>query len=357
MKKTPTQRRKLLQKKLKVRPKTKKGNNLSKVVVVKNEPLLKSTELKMQSPVFNYNKDGSLVMTHIELIDTITSAKSTSGTNGFNIVGYHVNAGIKSSFPFLHALAQNYKTYEFSNLSYSYIARGNYSKDGAVMFHAEYDPSVSPPENRIEFLNRSNAVEAQVFKNITYSLKNKDMKKEYTHYVRIGPLNDDQDVKLYDVANIWFGYEGTSPSTILGDIFVTYTVKLSTPTVRLAEKQIKSIESNIGTTPIANSATVEKPFGDLNPGSFVGDFLGSLLDTATGGLSGLFFTTAKTVLKTISMFLPNNQTPLLAGPVSNHAISIAVPKGNSYIYKSDEKMVLAEGDSDILQSADRKSVV
>lgn len=207
-----------------------KKNILSNgVVTVKDEPLVKSTKLSMPSPIFGYNKNGDMKLTHCELINTITTTNDNNSVNGFTLVGWAVNAGLKSTFPFLSSLAANYKTYKFSSLSFHFIARGNYTRDGAVMFYAEYDPDTQPPENRIEFLNRSNAVENQVFKNTTYALKKKDMEKEKSHYVRLGKVDNIKDLKLYDVANLFFAYEGTPKNTLIGDIFVSYSVTLETP--------------------------------------------------------------------------------------------------------------------------------
>jgi hypothetical protein len=294
------------------------------LVVVKDEPLVKSTSLRMPSPKFTYEKDGSLGLSHCELVSTITTADAVGVNNGFNVYGYPVNAGLKSTFPFLSSLASNYKSYEFSVLTFAFIARGNYTRDGAVMFYAEYDPDAKPPQNRIEFLNRSNAVEAQVFKNLDYSLKQKDMRKEKSHYIRLGKIEDSSELKLYDTANLFFAYEGTPKDTLIGDIFVCYHCKLLTPTLRLSEKQIIGIESTKGTGP-SSGQTMSLPFGAMNLGSFVGDFAGALLNTATGGLSGQFFTTAKTICKFVSCLFTSNggYTPNLA------ALSIGKPATSS----------------------------
>lgn len=328
----------------------KKGNKLMTVVKTENEPIVVSRSIRMPAPKFGVGKNGSVVLTHTELLTTVTTNNLGENSNGFNIIGIHVNAGLKSSFPFLSSIAYNYKSYDFAKLCYGFVSRCPTITSGAVMMYAEYDPSVSPPENRIEFMNRSNAQEVQVFKNLSYSLGRKDMKKEASHYIRLGPLGKDQDIKLYDTAILWIGYEGTPKNTLIGDIFVTYDVSLVTPTIRLAEKQIKNIETTIGTNPIADSATASAPFGPaLAAGSFVGDFLGALLNTATGGISGTVISTAKTIFKMVSAFLP----PKLGVTPDSLDIAVSVMHMNydGYNVKGDSFMILDEDQNDAMSTA------
>jgi hypothetical protein len=326
---------------------------LKNVVSVKDEPLVKSTKILMPSPKFNYTKDGSLGLTHCELISSITTSSTHDNNNGFNVLGWPINAGLKATFPFLSSLAQNYKSYEFLSLTFSFVARGNYTRDGAIMFYAEYDPDTAPPENRIEFLNRSNAVEAQVFKNTDYSLKPKDMRKEKSHYVRLGKVDEKSDLKLYDTANLFFAYEGTPKETLIGDIFVSYNCVLSTPTLRLAEKQIKSIESCKGTGN-ASGQSMTNPFGGsagLTAGNFVGDFLSGLLNAATGSFAGQFFSTAKSVCKFVQCLFTKNSGAFTPNDV---ALSVGIPKtNNEYLsYLTDGNlMIINEDDEDILYKA------
>lgn len=352
---------KLNGKKLKIIPKKSNNNNKTRTlikrsspnVIVKDEPLVKSTSLKMPSPKFSLGKDGSMILSHCELINSVTTVNTNDDKNGFNIIGFPVNAGLKATFPFLSSLAQNYKSYEFEQLSFTFIARGNYTRDGAIMFYAEYDPDTQPPENRIEFLNRSNAVEAQVFKNTTYSLKKKDMSKEKSHYVRLGKIDEKSDLKLYDCANLFFAYEGTPKNTLIGDIFVNYTVRLVTPTLRLAEKQVKNIESTKGTG-FSSGQTMTNPFGGtagLTAGNFVGDFLSGLLSAATGGLAGQFFSTAKSVCKFIQFLLPQQGGAYTPNDID---LQLSVPK-SSYEYNKTLKegfvMFINEDDEDLLYTA------
>lgn len=330
---------------------SKKGNKQISFVRSENEPLVVSRSIKMSSPKYEYGGKGSVILKHTELLATVTSNNKGENVNGFNIIGIHVNAGLNKSFPFLSSLAYNYKSFEFNKLQYCFVSRCPTITTGAVMMYAEYDPSVSPPENRIEFMNRSNAEEVQVFKNLNYPLNKKDMKKEMSHYIRLGTLAKDQDIKLYDVATFWFGYEGTPKQTLLGDIFVQYEAVLQTPTLRLAEKQIKGIETCKGLCPVTDSATEKAPFGPLlAAGSFVGDFVGSLLNTAfntaTGGFAGQIFSTGKTIFKLISAFLPKkvNDTP----DTLDLQVSVAHYNYDGFNIKGEDFLILDEDSGDFL---------
>jgi hypothetical protein len=176
------------------------------------------------------------------------------------------------------------------------------------------------------------------------------MKKEKSHYVRMGKVDEKSDLKLYDTANLFFAYEGTPKSTLIGDIFVSYHVVLSTPTLRLAEKQIKSIETCKGTGALTGQS-MTNPFGGsagITAGQFVGDFVSGLLSAATGGLSGQFFTTAKSVCKFVqclftknsNLYTPNSATLQMSVPKTNNEFQTSLLNGDLIKINEDDDDIL-----------------
>jgi hypothetical protein len=311
-------------------------------------PLTKSRKLVVPKPMRGFDpKTGDLMVTYTELVTTLTSITTTNGlATGFNMYIFHVNPGLKSSFPFLSSMAANYTDYRFAKLELIFVPRGNVTRDGNIAMSAEFNSDAKPPESRKELLIRKNAVETQVFQTCVLTCDGSDMAKENAHYIRLQKLSPSANMKLYDAALLYYSYEGVPSNTLLGDIFVTYTVRLITPKFREAEKQIASIESNIGMA-TAGTATANLPLGAMTAASFIGDFIGVGLSTLTGGLSGQFFSTAKSVLKLITGLFP----PAAGGYSNPVGLTIGARAGNTYSSNSNLIDFIEEDDSDILNYA------
>lgn len=327
----------------------KNSNNTKQLTTTKNVPLTKSRKIKMPTSKWSYNKDGTLMMSHTELLTSvITRAKlpdSEATNNGFNVKGFKMNPGLRASFPFTSAIASNYTTFKFEALHLIFIPRGNVTRDGAVMIYAEYDPGSEVPENRIEFINRKRAQETQVFEKLDFKADKKDLQKEKSHYIRLGSVPEGSDVKLYDPCIFYFAYEGTPFSTLIGDIFIQYDLVLETPKLRFSEKQISNIE-NVKLEPNGGTVANNKPFGDL--GKVVGDFAYSLLDTASGGLAGNILRTGKSVLKLLNIALPPAGDGSLSTDVETRVL---IPRDNKKIdMKSFENIDVNEDGIDWLSA-------
>jgi hypothetical protein len=318
---------------------TKSNTNNNRVGFVSSEdiPLIISKSIKMKSPLTMDLGSGDLGLTHQELITTVHTSKSVQIVGGFNLIKIHVNPGLKSSFPWLNSLAVNYLNYQFTSLSLVYVPRNTVTVPGSVMVFAEYDPSASDPENRQDFLNRKNAQENQVFKQLVFKCSSDDLVKEKAHYIRVGAPSKSQDIKLLDCATLYFAYEGVTPDINIGDLFWQYSIALITPNLHLGRNLISKIESTLGRTASPNSATDALPLGIVTAANFIGNFAGALLSTATGGLSGQFFSTGKTILKFIQGYFP----PAIGGPPNNVDLQVLVKKEDidnnvEIIYKNED---------------------
>lgn len=278
-------------------------------------PLAYSNSTKMKAPKIKYSGDGNIVICNQELAIEVKTLTTTQTTNDFNLIVFHVNPGLSTVFPWLSSMARNYVSYQFEALELVYVPRNTVTIPGSAMIYAEYDPSASRPENRRDFLNRKKAEEVQVFKQMDFKADPVDLHKEKSHYVRVAAPLTGQDIKLLDTCIFYFAYQGTSPNTVIGDLFWKYKCKLITPTLHLGRNQITSVETCQGVS-LNNSATPTLPLGVMQAAQFTGDFLGVLLNTVTGGLAGNIFTTGKAILKWINVLLPATAADGLPSPVS-----------------------------------------
>jgi len=333
--------------------KNKTRSKLNNLIKSKQISLQESRVVQIPNVKMTALNNGGCKVTFVELLHEIKT-KSSEDNNGFSLFYIPVNPGLKQIFPWVSALADNYTTYEFSNLQFSYKPRINKTVDGNICGYIDYDPEVSWPENRKEILSRKGK-ETQVFEVSTFIANCNEMKTENSHYIRTGDVGKNKDLKLYDSAVFFFAYEGTPPNKIIGDLFVSYTVSFHIPKLRLADRQIRSIESCGIQTSKDNSATDAKPLGIINQvADITGDFLGTLLNTATGGIAGQFFSTGKSVLKMISSLLPHSQTDTeetgytACNPMNANLYKLKVSPKKNY---SDKIEFVDEGYTSILTEA------
>jgi hypothetical protein len=170
-----------------------------------------------------YAGDGRVRVRHREYVADV----STSGTT-FEVTSFSLNPGLSASFPWLSCLAQLYESYVFHDLRIIYETQKSASTDGTVMLAVDFDATDVDPANKQQLMSYHNAVRSAVWQECMFVCSREDLKKLPQRYVRMGDLAANQDVKTYDVGNLFAAVQGLSSSGI-GELYVEYDVELITP--------------------------------------------------------------------------------------------------------------------------------
>lgn len=160
-------------------------------------------------------------------------APSTPGT--FTNYSYPINAGMRSSFPFLSQLAANYEEYCFDGLVFEFISSASpyvtASSLGTVIASMAYNASSPSFTNKYTMENSAAAISTRIDKNLMYGVEcAKGSNPQNCYYVRSGAST--LPLTTTDLGNFQLA---VAPATtvpanaVLGELWVTYDVILHRP--------------------------------------------------------------------------------------------------------------------------------
>ena len=205
-----------------------------------------------RTPRISYSRNGSSCkVSHRERIGTIL------GSVGFATNTFAVNPGLAASFPWLSALAQRFESYRFNRLVYQYRTKSATTATGDVILTLDYDAADPAPVTSIQAEGYDEFSSAAPWQDINHSSKLANLRKLPTYYVRTEALAANQDIKTYDVGNMFFCTENQASAALAGYAYVEYEVEFFTP-------QLNSDISGVlygGRVIGANTMTAANPLG------------------------------------------------------------------------------------------------
>lgn len=211
-----------------------------------------STGQYQRSPQFSRNSADSCRIVHREFITNVT------GSVAFTVASsLAVNPGIAATFPWLSTQAQGWERYRFNKLKFCYYTRTGSNVPGSVLLSPDYDAADTVPISEAVASTYADASEDAPWKDIECELKPKNMNMTRNeHFVRTEALGANQDIKTYDVANLFVStVDGTAVSW--GKLWVEYDVSLFTP--QFGSQGAAPFGGSV--TGAGGGLTAAKPFG------------------------------------------------------------------------------------------------
>jgi len=167
--------------------------------------------------------NGDIVITHREYItDVLGSVAFASNT-------FTVNPGLPGVFPWLSAIAQRFESYRFERLEFLFESESATSATGTVLIAPDYDASDAAPTTKSQAMTYRSCVRSPPWSDCAFQAIGEDLSKRKSYYVRSGTLSSNQDIKLYDTANVYVCTQGQASTAIIGEVYVSYKIRLMTP--------------------------------------------------------------------------------------------------------------------------------
>jgi hypothetical protein len=187
---------------------------------VQRAPVATAKRIITSRPTMRTMQDSAII-THREFLCDL------GGSVPFSTVDFPLNPGLVGSFPWLSRIALNYEKYVFRKLEFHYETAVSTSAGGTVMLAVDYDASDTPPLNKQTIMAYAQASRSSPWQSCKYSCRPADL-KGFTgqRYVRDAAQNG--DIKTFDLGTLFIGTQNT-PTTGVGEIYVSYTVELITP--------------------------------------------------------------------------------------------------------------------------------
>jgi len=194
-----------------------------KPIVRINAPVSRGLVFRNNAPQFRQAQNGSIVVKHREYIADV------AGSVSFASVSYSINPALIVSFPWLYATANQYESYHFRNLHYIYEPACSTSTAGTVMLAVDYDAIDAAPGTKSQVMTYHGAVRSSVWEEVRYVALHSNLDKYKTRYTRSAALVANQDIKTFDVGNLFVCTALCAGTSNIGELYVEYEVELQTP--------------------------------------------------------------------------------------------------------------------------------
>jgi len=294
-------------------------------------PVARSRFITTGSPKQKTLPNGDVIVEHREFLQNIV------GSQAFSVSGRPVNPGQGQTFPWLQYLAALYESYRFEFLEFEYQNTCGSSTDGLVMLAIDYDASDPAPGDKVTMATYRGYARDAAWKDFRHHSIDADLHKLKSNYVRPGALSANQDIKLYDVGNMFIATEGMAGATTVGELYVNYKVRLMTPQLGSSLAGLsKSARFTSGTA--ANSAVAVT--GSNAPVAVSGDSINGITFTALAPFSALvtcvFQSTsgASAIVTTGSTCTIESVNSLSGTPNGNYFAQISMLPGQTLIFNN-----------------------
>jgi hypothetical protein len=187
------------------------------------------------------HKAGGLTVSHKEFAGTVNSTTIKVGgtdpeTNAKipqRPLKLPINPGDARTFPWLNGVALRFEKYRFTMLKFHYYPTCSTLESGGVSLCPIYDPADPVPTNRSGLLNAEGVVRGAVHNELCLTIPQNRMRRTDTMFVRNTHegLSDPNELRLSDLGYLAVSLSDSSLNVNLGDIFVEYTIELSSPRV------------------------------------------------------------------------------------------------------------------------------
>lgn len=195
-----------------------------------------------------FRNSDSTVITHREYITDIKSGATLSGASTtFDIQKFPLQPGDASTFPWLASIAANYEEYDIQGMVFAYVATSGESVAstntalGTVILATEYDPTKPDFANKQAMENYSFATSSKPSSNQLHAVECAKVRTPVKQlYIRHGTTVGN-DIRWSDFGNFYIATVGCpAVGTTLGELWVTYKVKLIKPRLPVTVGQVSS---------------------------------------------------------------------------------------------------------------------
>jgi len=208
---------------------------------------------------FMHSTDGSIRIRHREFLTDIQSS------TGFAAVAYQVNPGLRSSFPYLSAIAQQFEEYEFKGLVYEFKSTSADALNstntalGTVAMAAQYRADAPNFISKSDVLNHFWSTDTKPSNSALLPIECDPRENPgKVLYIRANALTGAQDKKWYDLCQVCVATYGMQAVATIGELWVSYDIVLRKPNPSLSQGLGIPLLSGYTNPPTSTGA---QPFG------------------------------------------------------------------------------------------------
>lgn len=177
----------------------------------------------------NTSRQISIPKAKMSTVNGVTSVKHSEyfrpvfGTEAYAVASNSINPALQT-FPWLSTIAGSYQKYKFTSLKFRYVASCSATVGGRVCMAHQLDAADPVPANKGAMFQINPNVEVSAWNEITLSVNQKGGSLFTRSLTTVGT-----DVKTYDYGNLLLSTDNCTTTSVIGDLFVDYTVQLFDP--------------------------------------------------------------------------------------------------------------------------------
>lgn len=177
------------------------------------------------------NTDQKVTVSHRELVCAV-DCKTTFPAG---LKRLEVNPGLELSFPWLHHVARGYEFYRFKSLRFIYEPNVSTATNGSIIMAMDYDAGDAAPGSREVLSCFSGSVRSQMWSQCVMVCAPQELARFHDQRAcRFVAISANQDVKTYDLGNLFISIQGNTEILNAGDVYVEYVVDLMSPQIPTA---------------------------------------------------------------------------------------------------------------------------
>lgn len=166
-------------------------------------------------------------ITHRELIGSFTA----TGNDFEVLLDQPINPGNSNLFPWLSQISCRYQQFRFKKLTFIYEPSSGTQKEGSLYQAIDYNVQDDAPISNVNMMSYEGATKSPVWFPSCMSATSEGLNQSKSYYTAygVGGLPPDSDPKTYFPGQFILAQQGAAADQTLGEVYVDYSVTLSTP--------------------------------------------------------------------------------------------------------------------------------
>lgn len=184
-------------------------------------PAAVGTYVKHRTPAVRQKSVNKMTISNRELIYTVNNME---GADQFAVTTFPVQPGLSSLFPLLSNQAKSFTRYKMK-FCLEFVPSVGTQTAGSIFLAYDRNMNESPPTSVSQLMTYDGASNGNVWANLSFPANRKYItRSEKLLFTRYGGLQGTQDIKLYDLCNIFVALTGVTDDTItiLGQVYCSY---------------------------------------------------------------------------------------------------------------------------------------
>lgn len=187
-------------------------------------PAAVGTHMLTKSPALRAAPRNSFKISNRELCFPVIAQDSSPQ---YSVTTFPIQPGLSSVFPLLSNTSKTFVRYKIK-YCIEFVPNVGTSTPGTIFIASDTNINENPPSSPSQLMSYAGAISANIWSHCSFpSNKKMNATNDKKMFIRYGSLGANEDIKLYDTANIHVALSGTdgtsvTAGSVLGQLYINY---------------------------------------------------------------------------------------------------------------------------------------